>query len=208
MLRFSSVLLIVIAHAAGEQLILRDGSMISGALVEITKDAVTLRRCGRTETFARENVRRIDFEAPAVDRDCEPQSGPDLPAGAELRVLLLDFIDTIHEPPGQTFRGKLAEAVVVNGRVIASKDARLVLRLRASSEPGAQSLEIVGIERADHWVEVVAGRPDAFSVSVKERKDVRQEQPICVRGTHVYIPSNTLLIYRADAPLRLVRAKE
>lgn len=165
-------------------------------------------RCGRTETFARKDVQRIDFSAQATSQKCESEAPADLPAGVELQVLVLDFIDSAHESASQTFRGKLAESVMVNGRVIASKDSRLVLRLVPSSEPGRQILDIVGIEQQDHWAELVPVPGGGLRVSIREWTDLRKKsdpEPILVRGARVRVPSNILLVFRVETPQRLKR---
>jgi len=70
MQRFTAVFLLANSMAA-EQILLRDGTTVSGSLVSVTAQTITLSRCGRTEMFARMDVKRIDFSAQAPNQNCK-----------------------------------------------------------------------------------------------------------------------------------------
>ncbi len=111
-----------------------------------------MKRCGRTEVYQRADVEIMSTEASPEDCTIPPPVRKlDLPANAKIRVKLLDFIDSLHEPPGKAFRATVMDPVVSGGTTVIRKSARLLVQLIPDGE-GGQSLDLVGVNLGvDEW---------------------------------------------------------
>jgi len=136
--------------------------------------------------------------APASDKPVAPESGkpaapesylPDapeamkhdeiqtsgkvtLPAGTIISVRTVDVIDTTEKQAGDPFQASLAEALVVDGKVIVAKDADIYGRLIESKKSGTFTgrsqlrLELTGIVVNGQTVRVVT---DEYDMTGKSR---------------------------------------
>ena len=53
----------------------------------------------------------------------------ELPRGTRIRTRLLDFVNSVHEPLGQSFRTSAIESVVIAGQTVITKGALLLIHL-------------------------------------------------------------------------------
>ena len=125
-----------------------------------------------------------------------------------MEVRLLDYVDSSREPPGQTFRGALESAVTVDGRVIASAGARVILRLqRVPGELGldVQTLEIVAVQMEKKWVPIQpVAKSIARSVSEAEVLEKANRMDVVARGLQVVVPAKTRLKFTWKERVRFV----
>ncbi len=209
-----SITLLAASLANAELLKLKNGKSLAGEIVSMDTSEVRITRCGRTEVYPRADVVSISTEP--LPEDCTippPVRKLDLPGGAKIRVKLLDFIDTINEPPGKTFRATVLEPVVAGGTTVVRKGAGLIVHLIPAGD-GGQTLDLVGVNLGvNEWagfqgmsLEVVLSViGDAIDARQKEENEPLPE-PILLQGPRVYIPSFTTVTFTLRTPVRLVIA--
>lgn len=194
--------LIAATTSFADSITLRSGTTITGKNVAINAQEVTITRCGATERYARADVQSVDFSTSLPDQACGTPAVkiPELPAGTAVEIRLLDFIDSSHEPPGQTFRGALDQVLTLDGRVIASTGARVVLRMTSvKSDLGqnVQTLELVAIETGKDWSVLKADAlPGIEQINGTDA---------VLKGIQVIAPSKTRVRFTFKSPVRLMR---
>lgn len=209
-----SITLLAATLANAELLKLKNGKSLAGAIVSMDTSEVRVTRCGRTEVYPRADVETISTEP--VPEDCTippPVRKLDLPGGAKIRVKLLDFIDTIHEPPGKTFRTTVLEPVVAGGTTVIRKGAGLIVHLIPSGD-GGQTLDLVGVNvGVNEWASFQGTSVEAVLSVIGDATDARQKaghepllEPILLQGPRVYIPSLTAVTFTLKTLVRLVIA--
>src|SRR5260370_36386516 len=116
---------------SAETFVLRDGIVVSGKLQSMDAQDVGIERCGRVEHFAREEVKSINLESTSGAEACSASSQPklELPAGFSITLRTVDHIDSLREPAGQVFRAVLETSIEVDGRILVSSGASIVIKL-------------------------------------------------------------------------------
>jgi hypothetical protein len=135
-----------------------------------------------------------------------------LPAGTRVMLLLLDFVDSDHQPVGQPFRARVTEDVVVDAVVVIPKGAAALVEL-AERPDGVRSLQVGGVNPTGRtWTRLVnsaGARPavalTATSAAVRRERGLPEES-VAAEGARVYIPSLTTLTFAITADATLVVA--
>ncbi len=204
----SGLLIACSAHA--ELLKFNNGKTVVGAIVSMDASEIVVKRCGRTEVYARADIAAITVESLPEDCTSPPITrGLELPSGTKIRIKLLDFIDTAREPPGQAFRATVLDPVVVEESTIIRKGAGLLLHLISIGE-GNQTLDLVGVNvGGDKWAnfqslngEAILAVPEDVPGAAKIKDP--KVQSIMIRGPLLYVPSLTALTFALKTPVRLV----
>ena len=132
-----------------------------------------------------------------------------MPRGVQVAARLLDFIDTAHEPRGQSFRAVATAAVVVEGDTVIPKGAALILHL-VPAGGASQTLDLVGAQLGrDQWAAFTASSAVA-ALATFEARDTRapkpNQEPLQPRGDRVYLPAGVLLNFTLQAKVLLALA--
>jgi hypothetical protein len=202
-------LLMASAPVGAELLKFKSGSALAGEVVSMDAMELRLRRCGRIEIYPRGDVESITPST--APEDCTAK-GParilDLPRKTRMVAKLLDFVDTAHEPRGQTFRAVLLEPVVISGQTVLAKGAMLLIRLVPSGFTG-QTLDIDGVQLTrDEWARFRGvGLVSPLLTQLGEVQDPRAAkdvaEPLRPQGERVYLPSRSILTFTLDVPVAL-----
>ena len=209
-----SITLISASLANADLLKLKNGKSLAGAIVSMDTSEVRIERCSRTEIYPRADVETISIEP--LPEDCTippPVRKLDLPGGAKIRVKLLDFIDSTHEPPGKTFRATVLQPVVAGGTTVIRKGAGFIVRLIPDGD-GGQTLDLAGVNvGVKEWASFQGLSLKAMLSVIGDATDARQEagnepllEPILLQGQRVFIPSLTAVTFTMKTPVRLVIA--
>jgi hypothetical protein len=134
-----------------------------------------------------------------------------LPAGTVVTLLLLDFVDSDHQPVGQPSRARVADAVVVDGVVVIPKGAAALVEL--AERDGVRSIQLAGVNPTGRlWTRLVdvAGSRSVVAVTATSSAVRRQrglpEEAVVADGARVYVPSLTTLTLAIAADATLVTA--
>lgn len=193
--------------ASAETFVLRNGTVVSGKLQSMDAQDVGIERCGRVEHFAREEVKSINLESTSGGEPCSASSQPklELPAGFNITLRTVDRIDSQREPAGQVFRAVLDASIEVEGRILVSSGASMIIKLvPAGDSNSGQTLDLVGIQLGKRWariapakdVPLMATAPAMAAVSVAGAAlpDFRFNG-ILLRGERILAPANTKLTF-------------
>src|SRR5260370_14329121 len=143
--------------ASAETFVLRNGIVVSGKLQSMDAQDVGIERCGRVEHFAREEVKSINLESTSGGEACSASSQPklELPAGFTITLRTVDHIDSQREPAGQVFRAVLETSIEVDGRILVSSGASMIIKLvPAGDSASGQTLDLVGIQLGKRWARI------------------------------------------------------
>ena len=211
----SALIAISIASCANADVLkLKNGKSIAGSIVSMDANEVRMKRCGATEIYPRADVEGIATENAPEDCNIPPPVRKlELSAATQIRLKLLDYIDTVNEPPGKAFRAQVVEPVSVEGSTIIGKNAAFLIHLVSLSED-AQTLDVVGVNLGGgEWASFRPLSPVAVMSSIGAITDVRKQnenepplEPIVVRGKRVFAPSLTVLTFTLKTPVRLAIA--
>jgi hypothetical protein len=219
MMNWIAVLAIVLfsVRSSAETLLLRNGAAVTGKLQGMDAQEVRIERCGRVERYAREEVKSLDLESAGGGEPCGASSQPklELPAGLSMTVRMLDYIDSQREPAGQVFRAKLETTLKVDGRVIVSSGAQMIVRMvHIGGVNTRQTLDLVGIQLGKRWARIeplrdtgrslISTPPTIAAVSVPEASspDFPLDN-ILLRDDRIVAPSNTRLTFVLQQAVRL-----
>lgn len=195
--------------ASAETFVLRNGIVVSGKLQSMDAQDVGIERCGRVEHFAREEVKSINLESTSGAEACSASSQPklELPAGFSITLRTVDHIDSLREPAGQVFRAVLETSIEVDGRILVSSGASMIIKLvPAGDSASGQTLDLVGIQLGKRWARIApapvkgvslmatASGLAAVSVAGAALPDFSLNS-ILVRGERILAPSNTKLTF-------------
>jgi hypothetical protein len=197
------------ASASAETFVLRNGVVVSGKLQSMDAQDVGIERCGRVEHFAREEVKSINLDSSSAGEACSASSQPklELPAGFTITLRTVDHIDSQREPAGQVFRAVLEKSIEVDGRILVSGGASMIIKLApAGDSTSGQTLELVGIQLGKRWARIapapakgapiMATAPALAVVSVAGATlpDFRLNG-VLLRGERILAPPNTRLTF-------------
>ena len=143
--------------ASAETFVLRNGIVVSGKLQSMDAQEIGIERCGRVEHFAREEVKSINLESTRSGEACSASSQPklELPAGFSITLRTVDHIDSQREPAGQVFRAVLESSIEVDGRILVSAGASMILKLvQAGDSASGQTLDLVAIQLGKRWARI------------------------------------------------------
>jgi hypothetical protein len=195
--------------ASAEILVLRNGIVVSGKLQSMDAQEIGIERCGRVEHFAREEVKSINLESTSGGEACSASSQPklELPAGFSLTLRTVDHIDSQREPAGQVFRAVLESSIEVDGRILVSAGASMIMKLvPAGDSASGQTLDLVAIQLGKRWARIepapakgvslmaTASALATVSVAGATLPDFRVNS-ILLRGERILAPSNTKLTF-------------
>jgi len=142
-----AVALVLGATAWADTLELKGGRILRGRYLGGTQNTVRFEVSGQVETFAIADVLAITFSASAATsqpvapapapRSAHPVSDRvTVPAGTRLLVRMIDSVDSETNKVGDRFRASLQEDLVVEGKVVARKEADVYGRLVEAKESG------------------------------------------------------------------------
>src|ERR1700687_3124579 len=206
----TAALLVAAFTCFGETVVLKNGTSIRGALVSMDAHEIVLKRCGRLEYFAKQDVNAVQMDTVAAADPC-PAIPPkvEIPSGFPVKVRMTDYVDSLREPKGQVFLATLDAPITIDGRTIVQPGARLLLKIieiDAGSGP-IQTLDLLGIEkRRSSWINIQpAGEPLAVAeIDSDPALTLTPLQPkAVVRGDRIVVPSNTRLVLTLKRPVRL-----
>jgi len=171
--------------ARSDTLELKNGSLIQGKFLGGTEGQITFQVGSSVQKYNIADIVSLKFdpERPASDLPASPESSlPDapaaktpsnvIPAGTIISVRTVDVIDTTEKEAGDPFQASLAEALVVDGKVIVAKDADVYGRLIESKKSGTFTgrsqlrLELTGIVVNGQTVRLVT---DEYDMTGKSR---------------------------------------
>jgi hypothetical protein len=125
-----------------------------------------------------------------------------LPRGAQISARLLDFVDSSHEPVGQTFRAVVTKPVGEERAPAIQKGARLLVRL-VSTGRNALTLDLQGVQLgAEEWASF---RPDGGGSRLIARAVARPKAAPGARlyDAHVYVPARSELVFSLETAVVL-----
>ncbi len=142
-----SFALMLVAGAAADTLVLRDGTKLEG--MYLGGDARTIRFIGPDRTpknYSVSSVAAVQFgslqpqPAPAPTASPAPASAPSarvtIPAGTEITVRTIDSIDARTTAIGERFRASIDDPIVINGAVVVPRGADCTLQIMRLEEGG------------------------------------------------------------------------
>jgi hypothetical protein len=179
------VIPLLAGSAFGDTIVLKNGTSINGALVNMDAREIGLRRCGRVEYFAKDDVNSIQVQPVAGPEVCAAaRSKVELPSGFSIRAQMAEHVDSLREPRGQVFLGKLEQPVTVDDRIVVPQGARLLVELIELGD-GTRSLNLVAIElRKSSWIRLDGKiSPQPLTAAKVNSKDLRAERILIPAGT-------------------------
>lgn len=188
-MRFFSILLILSAGTWGlaDTLYLKDGRVVNGTYLGGTARQVRMAQGDRVSNYDIGEVARIEFQsAPAQAAAPPPPSPPReerrptimrpdpvqtaqaapsivIPAGTQLKVRMIDSVDSETSQLGQTFQASLDEGVVINGETVIPRGADVVAKLVEDKQSGKisgkteLSLDLASIRINGRMVDISTG---------------------------------------------------
>jgi hypothetical protein len=172
----------------GDAIVLKNGTSIDGVLVNMDAGEVALKRCGRVEYFAKDDIKAIQVQPVAGSEVCAgTPSKAELPAGLSIRARMTEYVDSIREPRGQVFLATLEEPVVVDGRTLVPRGVRLLVELIEVGTGQLRSLNLIAIElRKSSWIRLDRKiSPEPVTAASMESKDLRAERILVPPGTEL-----------------------
>jgi hypothetical protein len=192
----AAILLTASIACCAETIVLKSGASITGTLVEMDARQVALKRCGRIEYYAREDVRSIQMQGVETDSTCSKPAKLELPSGSLIHARMTDHVDSFREPRGQVFLATLEQPITIDGRTVLPKGLRLLVKLielNSGTEDVVQTLDLIAIElRRASWLDLA--RSDSQQPLTAASLEIPQAD-IAVRGSRVLVPSKTQLIF-------------
>jgi hypothetical protein len=181
------------SFAWADSLELKNGSLIRGKFLGGTEKEISFQVGSSVQKYSVADIvsLKFDSEAPAGDTSTPPpqSSLPDeplptapaatatpatvtIPAGTVISVRTVDEIDASQGEAGALFEASLQEPIVVDGVVVAPRDADVYGRVAEAKQSGTFAgrsqlrLELTGIVMNGHTVRVTTGE---YEVSGKSR---------------------------------------
>lgn len=164
---------------AGATLQMKDGRLIRGKFLGGTADSVNMLINGKVQTYPVADVLLVDFSAstpaatvptPAPKPRPVAMAAPaasanagskvTLPAGTQLRVRMIDTVDSQTDKVGDKFQASLDQPLTQNGELVAARDSTVYGRLVSSSQAGRIDgrselrIELTGINIAGRIVPI------------------------------------------------------
>jgi hypothetical protein len=170
--------------AFGDTILLKNGTSISGALVNMDAREIGLKRCGRVEYFAKDDVNSIQVQPVAGPEVCAgARSKVELPSGFSIRAQMTEHVDSLREPRGQVFLGRLEQPVTVDDRIVVPRGARLLVELIELGD-ATRSLNLIAIElRKSSWIRLDEKiSPQPLTAAKVDSKDLRGERILVPSG--------------------------
>lgn len=142
------------ALVAGATLQMKDGRLIRGKFLGGTADSVNMLINGKVQTYPVADVLLVDFSssAPAATvptpapkarpmaaapaASASARTAVTVPAGAQLRVRMIDTVDSQTDKVGDKFQATLDQPLTQNGELVAARDSTVYGRLVSSSQAG------------------------------------------------------------------------
>ena len=135
--------------ASADTLTLRDGNTVRGQYLGGDSRHIRMAVGDRVETVNVDDISTLEF-GPSQrsrrdgdrdrDNDAPPpprySSVPELPAGAQIVVRMIDDVDSERDRTGKNFRASVDEPVLVNGQVLIPRGADVVARLVEDRQSG------------------------------------------------------------------------
>jgi hypothetical protein len=157
-LRMALMIAAAVSIASADTITLRDGRTVEGSYLGGTARQVRLAVGDAIQTFDVSNIRSIQFEnvstsaapavapavpvapvapaAPAVPvAVAAPASGPEIPAGTNITIRMIDDVDSQAATVGQTFLASIDEPVMVDGRELVPRGADVTTKLVELKDP-------------------------------------------------------------------------
>jgi hypothetical protein len=182
----------------GDAILLKNGTSIDGVLVNMDAGEVALKRCGRVEYFAKDDIKAIQVQPVAGSEVCTgTPSKVELPAGFSIRARMTEYVDSFREPRGQVFLATLEQPVVVDGRTLVPRGVRLLVELIEVGTGPLRSLNLIAIElRKSSWIRLetrldgkISPEPLTAAKPVTEAKmdskDLQAERILVPAGTEL-----------------------
>lgn len=129
---------------SADVLTLRTGETITGTYLGGTARQIRMDLNGDTRTYDIGQVQSVTFNdqsypppPPDRQRDYPPVAyGPQVPSGAEVRVRMIESVDSEKASLGQTFRASLDEPVYVNGQEAIPRGVDVLTKLVEDRQSG------------------------------------------------------------------------
>jgi len=140
-----------------------------------------------------------------------PPANLELPAGLRLRLRLVDYVNTEHEPVGMTYRALFEEKLSLGKDFQITEKSRALLRLLPDGAGTGVTLEWFAVRLDEVWFETRAvddtqAAATTALIHVEDRRPAANEsKPLVSRGPHLYIPPGSTLQFELKRRVRLVR---
>jgi hypothetical protein len=131
-----------------------------------------------------------------------------LPDGATARIRLMDYVNTVQQPLGYTYRGTVDGSVSVGARLVVPDKAKVLMRLAHDPDvPGGLTLEWWAIKFGDDWSEFRGASEATGLFTILERADDHRLHKsnsllLAYRGPSLYIPFDSILHVKIRRPVR------
>lgn len=171
---------------------LKNGSLINGRFMGGSENEVSFQVGSSVQKFNRSDIVSIKFDSDAAVNDTshgpdpatlndpdnversngQTQASVTIPAGTRISIRTIDDIDSAKNHVGDRFQASLAEPLIVDGNVVATRGADVYGRLAESRESGTFSgrsqlrLELTGIVLNGQTIPLVTGE---YELSGKSR---------------------------------------
>jgi hypothetical protein len=152
-------MLAVAVTAQADTLYLKSGKVVGGTYLGGTARQIRMDLGDRVASFDLDDVAKIEFQSvsaaaapdppppprqessnrPRLQRsepDSEPASSLTIPSGTQLKVRMIDAVDSETSQLGQTFQASLDEPVIVDGQTVVPRGADVVAKLVEDKQSG------------------------------------------------------------------------
>jgi len=217
MIRYHYIWFLLAFPGFSETIVLKNGTSVTGTLVSMDAREIVLQRCGRAEYFSKQDVGTIQMDGIAGAESCASTPARlEILSGFRIKARMDDYVDSLREPKGQVFLASLDAPVIIDGRTVAPRGARLLLQMVEAGDGAGEpnrTLDLIAIElRKSSWATLRPAKdsPEAFVPLTTPEIDsaaaftvVSAPPQAVVRGERILVPSNTRLTFVLKQTVRL-----
>lgn len=200
------LLLAISAVTKADTLILKNGTQHEGTFVSGTETIIMFKENGILVRYSKNDIDSIQFgpeHSSETDenrpRNGSVRKGPVIPAGTEIAIRINGTIDSKNPGYDQTFSGQVAEAVRDgSGQIVLPRSSEAQLTIKQASGSGTAGAP-------DLIIDLEALTRNGQRYTVDSSHVVQDGAGVLTRGKDVHIPAKTVLRFKLDQPVLLVK---
>jgi hypothetical protein len=185
--RWIPILCVFATAMLADTLTLRDGKTVQGDYAGGDPRTIRLMVGDSVQSFRVSDIVSLTFgpgpggPAAAAVAPPPPSAPPQIPAGTEIRVRMIDPVDSSIDQEGYTYRATVVEPISVKGQIVIPHDADVIVKLVSAHQSGKLT-GTTSLTLALQQVQVNGKMVDAYTERVTQTSASRGKKTAAVVG--------------------------